>query len=306
MTATGSQVCYDDFRQELLAAGLLVATGVDGLYGRSGTFESIVGAIDAMVHDAAADQDAPTVHYPPLMPRAVFERTEYYRSFPDLMGSVHSFDGDDRAHARLIERAMAGDDWSDLLQPTELMLCSAACHPLYPSCSGRLAPGGRRVEVIGHCFRHEPSIDPARMQSFRQHEVVYLGDEAGARAHRDDWLERALSLLRRLGLHVEPVVANDPFFGRAGRLLANDQRENALKFEVVAPICSAGAPTAIASSNCHLDHFGRPFDIETADGEVAHSACVGFGVERITLALLRSHGLDPGGWPTSVRDALWP
>ena len=40
----------------------------------------------------------------------------------------------------------------------------------------------------------------------------------------------------------------------------------------------------------------------TADGEVAHTACVGFGMERIALALFRTHGLDPERWPRRVRE----
>jgi len=74
----------------------------------------------------------------------------------------------------------------------------------------------------------------------------------------------------------------------------------------VTPICTPDRPTAIMSSNCHRDHFGASFDIATAAGETAHSACVGFGVERVALALLHTHGLDPGGWPAGVRDRLWP
>ena len=101
-----------------------------------------------------------------------------------------------------------------------------------------------------------------------------------------------------LGLEVESVVANDPFFGRPGRMLAANQRIEELKFELVTPVYADRArQTAISSSNCHLDHFGRPFGIETADGEVAHTACFGFGIDRITLALLHRHGTDPDRWP---------
>ena len=35
------------------------------------------------------------------------------------------------------------------------------------------------VALLGWIFRHEPSIDPARMQTFRQREYVYLGDVDG-------------------------------------------------------------------------------------------------------------------------------
>jgi seryl-tRNA synthetase len=82
--------------------------------------------------------------------------------------------------------------------------------------------------------------------------------------------------------------------------------EEKLKYEIVTSIHSSDHPTAIASANCHLDHFGQPYGIETASGEVAHSCCFGFGIDRITLALLSAHGMRPGDWPTNVRGILWP
>ena len=41
-----------------------------------------------------------------------------------------------------------------------------------------------------------------------------------------------------------------------------------------------------------------------ADGTIAHTACVGFGLERIALALYHRHGFDRAAWPGSVREAL--
>ena len=64
-------------------------------------------------------------------------------------------------------------------------------------------------------------------------------------------------------------------------------------------------PTAVASFNYHQDHFSSVFGIQTSEGETAHTACLGFGEERITLALLQAHGLDPETWPADVRERLW-
>jgi seryl-tRNA synthetase len=222
------------------------------------------------------------------------------------MGSIHTFRGDGKAHAELVHAAEEGHDRAPLLESTDMVLCPAVCHPLYPTQSGTLPEGGRVVEVYGYCFRHEPSTDPFRMQAFRQHDYVFLGSPEGARAHRDRWIERGLDVLSGLGLTVESVIANDPFFGRPGRMLAANQRSEELKYEIVAPVFAEGRQTAISSSNCHLDHFSRPFDIATADGQTAHTSCFGFGVDRITLALLEHHGTDPAGWPADVRAALWP
>jgi seryl-tRNA synthetase len=99
-------------------------------------------------------------------------------------------------------------------------------------------------------------------------------------------------------------VANDPFFGRGGRVMKATQREQELKYELVVPITSREKPTAVASCNYHVDHFGVAFDIRTADGEVAHTACVGFGYERIALALFNTHGMDPDLWPQDIKRVL--
>jgi seryl-tRNA synthetase len=187
----------------------------------------------------------------------------------------------------------------------EIVLSSAGCHALYATLRGQRLQADQLYECQAFVFRHEPSLDPARMQAFRMHEFVYLGDADGAVAHRDRWVDRGLTLFRGLGLEVESVVANDPFFGRGGRMLAANQRETSLKYEITAPITTDEA-TALASANYHLDHFGAPFEIVNARGSVAHTACFGFGIERIALALLRRHGLDPGRWPGDVRGQLWP
>lgn len=294
-----------EFRDELVEAGVLQRSLVDGVYHRSRIFEQIVRAVESLAHRAGAGSSEPLAYLPPVMPREVFVKTDYLRSFPDLVGSIEIFAGSDSEHAELLQVADDGGDWAELLVPSEIMLCSAACHPIYPGLTGRLPEGGRFLEVQGFCFRHEPSIDPTRMQSFRQHEFVRVGSPQQAIDHRDTWLERAVDLLSGLGLPVEAVVANDPFFGRAGRILAMNQRETTLKYEVVCPVISEEAPTAITSTNYHMDHFGVPFDIRTSDGEIAHTACIGFGLERIALALLRTHGLDPARWPSRTRTLLW-
>jgi seryl-tRNA synthetase len=295
---------YEEFREALLAAGLLLATGTDGVYGYSATYQRIVNGLDRLVTDLGGDAFEP-VHFPPLLVRATFDLTGYLQSFPDLMGSVHVFRGGDREHRELSKRYEEGGNWSELLEPAEVVLSSAACHSLYPLCSGRLPQGGRYYEIENWCFRHEPSTDPARMVAFRMHELVYVGDPETAQEYRDSMLANGLALLSSLGLPMTTVPANDPFFGRVGTILASAQLEENLKLEGVTPICSEERPTAIISGNCARDHFGDPFGIETDDGQVAHSSCVAFGIDRITLALLHRHGLDPIQWPIDVQRRLW-
>jgi seryl-tRNA synthetase len=88
-------------------------------------------------------------------------------------------------------------------------------------------------------------------------------------------------------------------------MLAANQREQELKYELVVPITSTENPTAVMSFNYHQDLFAGIFGIRQ-NNELAHTGCVGFGLERITLALLKTHGVEPKSWPSSVRRVLWP
>jgi seryl-tRNA synthetase len=293
-----------DFREELLHQGLLIASGVAGVYGRSAEFEDTVERVDRVVTATGADDQPEVMRFPPVINRAHFERSGYLKSFPHLAGSVHAFTGSERAHLDLLQSADAGRDWSAGLPHAGVVLTPAACYPVYPILAGTLPAGGRLVDVMSYCYRHEPSDNAGRMQMFRMHEFVRATDPESAKAWHASWVARAEQVASALGLDARTEVAADPFFGRGGRLLGVSQRDQRLKLEIVTRIDSDSRPTAIVSVNYHQDHFGSVFGIGTADREVAHTACVGFGLERIALALYRRHGFDRGSWPLSTRGVL--
>jgi seryl-tRNA synthetase len=295
---------YQKYQDELVAVGLLIPLGVPGLYGRSGVFEGIIERFEQVVSRVGGPLRAEVMRFPPIMSRAHYLQTSHIQNFPDLMGSLHTFTGNEREHRALLGAKQKGEDWTRQLAPAATMMVPAACYPLYPTATGTLPEGGRLVDLECFVFRHEPSADPARMQQFRQREFVRLGTAEQALAHRNEWLQRGTEILNSVGLDVKPVVANDPFFGRAGEIMATAQIEQVLKYELVIAVASAEKPTAITSCNYHLDYFGNAFGIKTADGQPAHTACIGFGVERIALALFRHHGFDPAQWPQGVKRVL--
>ena len=143
------------------------------------------------------------------------------------------------------------------------------------------------------------------MQAFRVREFVRVGTPDVVVAWRDMWLERGLQIMKSLGLPAKSDVASDPFFGRGGKMLAQNQKQARLKFEVLVPVISEESPTACCSFNWHQEHFGQVFDIKTPDGKVANTACLGFGMERVCMALFKHHGFDPKKWPAEVRAKLW-
>jgi seryl-tRNA synthetase len=293
-----------EYMKELVAEGLLIPTGVLGVLGRSGVFESIVEGFVAAVADRSHGDGAELVRFPPVVTRANFVKSGHLKSFPHLSGSVHSFVGDDRAHRELLRKVEAGERWTDDLEPTDVVLTPAACYPIYPMSTGQLPDNGKLFDIQSYCFRHEPSPDPMRMQMFRQQEHVRLGNPEQVAEWRNVWFDRSQQLLTDLKVPFVAEVANDPFFGRAGKLMASSQREQALKFELNVPIMHSDYPTACVSLNAHEDHFGHEFGITLPDGSHASTGCIGFGLERLTLGLLRVHGLKPSAWPADVRTIL--
>ena len=295
------------FLDRLFESGLLIDTGVDGLYGRSGQFEDVISAFERLIDKFGGADDAEAIRFPPGMNRAFFETSGYMKSFPQLAGTVHSFCGNELDHMSLLKCMEVGDDWTKDQQATDIVLTPAACYPLYPTVAkrGAIPEDGALYDLQSYCFRHEPSKDPARQQLFRMREYVCMGSEKHVTDFRQSWMDRGVEMMKAVGLDVTIDVANDPFFGRAGKMLANNQRDQNLKFELLIPITSVAKPTACMSFNYHQDAFGTKWGLNFADGSVVHTACVGFGLERIALALFHTHGLDTKEWPESVRKALW-
>jgi seryl-tRNA synthetase len=291
----------------LIDQRLLIETGVPGLYGRGAAFEEVCELLAAMVTRAGAEERPEQLRFAPVIPRRDLETVGYLRTFPHLAASLFAFDGSEADAEEQQERASRHEDWSRFQEMTDLVMAPAACYPVYPAIAARgpLPPGGVTVDVgPALVFRREPSQEPTRMQVFRQREIVRIGEPETVASWRDVWRERAVELLGGLGLDVELDVANDPFFGRSGRMLAAGQREQQLKFEVLTPIAGPES-TAVASFNYHQEHFASAFGICGEGEEPAHTACLGFGLERITIALLHTHGFDPAAWPAEVRQRLW-
>ena len=97
------------------------------------------------------------------------------------------------------------------------------------------------------------------------------------------WLQRGLELLRRRSACPrESDVAADPFFGRAGKMLADGQKEQKLKFEVLVPVISERQADRVLLVQLSPGPL-RPRSSTSAPptASVAHTACLGFGLERL-------------------------
>jgi seryl-tRNA synthetase len=289
----------------LLAASLLLPTGVDGVYGRSGLYEDVVDGLSYLI-SRHRDAGTEVLRFPPVMSRHVLEKSGYLKSFPNLLGCVCALHGTETEIRAAADQHEEGGDWTSSLTPAELVLTPAACYPVYPMVArrGPIPVGGLRFDVACDCFRREPSQKLDRLQSFRMREYVCIGSPEEVAEFRERWLERGRRLAEQLELDCNIVLANDPFFGRAGQMVGISQRQQALKFELQVPLYSVEQATACMSFNYHRDHFGTVWGIRDTSHATAHTACVAFGMDRLAVALFWKHGPDVQYWPGSVRNVM--
>ena len=288
-----------------LAAALFRPMGVDGVYARTALYEDVIERLWAFI-SRHRDPEAEILRFPPVMSRSQLEKSGYLKSFPNLLGCVCALHGTESEIRAAADRQETGGDWTTALSPADLVLSPAACYPVYPIVARRgvLPKGGAQFDIAADCFRHEPSRDLDRLQSFRMREFVRIGPPDEITEFRERWLQRAPKFADDLGLQHAIDVANDPFFGRAGQMMAVSQRQQALKFELLIPYYPGAKPTACMSFNYHREHFGHTWGIYTDGGAEAHTACVAFGIDRLGVALFAAHGVQTGNWPSHVRRAL--
>src|SRR5579859_1075666 len=288
-----------------MAAAIFRPMGVDGVYARTALYIRVVEALEAFI-SGLRNPAAEILRFPPVMSRAQLEQSGYLSSFPNLLGCVCALHGSDVSIRAAADQYKAGGDWTRGLSAADMVLTPAACYPVYPiiAARGRLPAGGLLFDIEADCFRREPSMSLARLQSFRMREFVRIGTPEEIMEFRSSHMERAPSIAADLGLPYSIEVANDPFFGRDGQIMGVSQRQQALKFELLIPYYEGATPTACMSFNYHRDHFGGVWNIRTAEGAPGHTGCVAFGIDRMTVALFAVHGLEIAAWPERTRRAL--
>jgi seryl-tRNA synthetase len=292
-------------KHETLAATLFRPMGVDGVYARTAAYETVIENLAALI-SRHREPGTEILRFPPVMSRQQLEKSGYLKSFPNLLGCVCALHGSEADINRAVGTFEKGGDWTAALTSADLVLSPAACYPVYPIAAARgpVPESGYVFDISADVFRHEPSRDIDRFQSFRMREYVCIGTGAHVAAFRERWMERAKAIAEQLHLPGRLEQASDPFFGRVGQMMAVAQIQASLKFEFLIPVRSAEQPTACMSFNYHRDHFGVVWDMKMANGELAHSGCVAFGMDRLAVALFAIHGLDTDTWPAGVRKAL--
>jgi seryl-tRNA synthetase len=307
VSSSGSATATDTPADPLAHIGerLFRPMGVDGVYARTELYAHVVERLEGYI-TRQRDPKAEIMRFPPVMSRKQLEKSGYLKSFPNLLGCVCALHGSEASIRSAVDRYDDGGDWTTSVTSSDLVLSPAACYPVYPivATRGQLPAGGLQFDIEADVFRHEPSRSLDRLQSFRMREFVRIGSPQEILEFRESWMAKAPLLAGDLGLPFTIDVANDPFFGRVGQVMAVSQRQQALKFELLIPYYPGASPTACMSFNYHREHFGQVWGIHDDKGELAHTSCVAFGIDRLAVALFAIHGLDLLKWPAVTRAAM--
>lgn len=282
--------------------GRPIPTEVPGIYLYPASFEQIIAALRLGISAMATTEPFQKLAIPPVISRRTIERAGYVKTFPQLLGTVHSYPGDGKAWSKLAPLVDSGGDWHADQTISDLVLLPAACYPVYGTLADRALDGPAKFTVEANCFRQEATSEIGRLRSFRMVELVTAAPAEYCMQWRGKWLDRVGDWMTGMGLQVSVEVADDPFFGPGRKLFQAAQRAQELKMELKVAV-SEDKIQAIASANYHKDHFGETFNF-TFDGELGHTSCMAFGMERIALALINAHGPDLNRWPAGVRSLL--
>src|SRR3954447_15687974 len=131
----GSTQEQSAFLADLIDQGLLLPSGVAGVYGRGAVFGRVTGALEELISSRRIADVVPVERptFPPVLPRRQLEELGYLASFPHLAGTIFSFHGNEADAAWRVEH----EDWDAFQGQTELALVPAACYPTYPVVAAR-------------------------------------------------------------------------------------------------------------------------------------------------------------------------
>jgi seryl-tRNA synthetase len=145
-------------RLEAITSSILQPTAANGVQGRTAVFEDVIGGLTALI-TRHRPIGAEVLRFPPVMSRALLEKSGYLKSFPHLLGCVSSMTGTEAKIRALVEGRADGQEWVEALAATDLVLTPAACYQVYPivAARGDVSVSGTVVDVESYCFRRETS-----------------------------------------------------------------------------------------------------------------------------------------------------
>ena len=277
-----------------------------GLNAYSGELARLLRYLD----DAIVRRFAPVFRpreeaYPNFIPLGSLWRANHLSGFPEHLHLATHLQADidvlDAFAARAREfRVDAVEPGQTTLAPAQFAANPSTCYHCYALRAGTDIGDNQAVTAVTKCHRFEAinHREPGRLLEFSMREIIFLGTPDFVRETRERSLDLVREIVTEWRLYGDLVAANDPFFSSDFATKATHQHRMAMKYEFKA-LLPPHAPLSVLSSNLHGPTFSKAFDIKQS-GRPINTGCIGFGLERVALAIFAQHGTDPATWPPAL------
>lgn len=304
-------VRYNDDPQPELERRRDVIPIQPGFYSFQGDVLRVLHALNRSVQKMAWEFGAIEQEHPAVWPVRLFKMIDYFREFPQQMILCAPVKDDFQARSEFSQKFGKEAEFDSVPMGEHMADATFGLQPAVCDCCYYTLEGARDLEdnfytTVNRVFRNERSATNQldRLTNFTVRDIMFVGREDYVLEARQKMIDRLSQFLVSLGVNAKIETANDPFFANESAMKSVFQNTHRLKYELLAYIPHLDKEIATGSINLHTDFFGRAFDIRTADGSVAHSGCIGVGMERMTYALFCQHGANLEDWPQPVLSFL--
>ncbi|MFF0151911.1 aminoacyl--tRNA ligase-related protein [Micromonospora sp. NPDC005203] len=231
---------------------------------------------------------ATEIRVPSMLPATVVDRAGHFDTGCQHLSFVAPMTTDMEDFEGFLPYWRADNDRDRLhefLRTPRDILNPALCLHAYPLVEHR--PVDDLVLTLsGSCFRDESGNlnNRERLREFTMREAVFFGSQTDlARVH-----QRVVAMMAAvadlLGFKYQLATATDIFFNDNAQEQLFSQLVTDSKIEMLVQV-DDGDSIAVASLNKHGQHFAKPFGLSNSDGTTPSTMCIGFGLDRVLLAL---------------------
>lgn len=281
----------------------------DGLTGLRGNLLALFRFFEREFVRLAKEFGADEHHYPVMLPSDTLAEVGYFENFPQHVTFCSCLPDnlpvlESAASGLQADKGKSAEKLGSQLAAPRHVLIPGVCLPCYKQQRGVVLERDRvlRLTMQNHVFRYEgANFRPlTRAWDFTVRDIVFFGSYEELSRLRNEVMDRSIELCRELDLEVTIELANDPFFLDASREKALYQRLGEVKYELLFDLPYRRERLAASSFNLHRSFYTSVYNTRLTNGELAESACMGFGIERWLYGFLSQKGLDPRGWPQIV------
>jgi seryl-tRNA synthetase len=254
-------------------------------------------------------------HFPALISSNILAKSGYFDSHPNNVSFAthlkNDFDIIENFRKKYGNETNMNDLPIESVATPHTCLNPAACLPSYFVLENQQLKTNLAWSWLGKVFRHEAKniTGLERLWEYNVREIVFIGDKNFVLEKKQEIIPIICNILDVLGLNYRIVSSTDPFFATVSAVRKFWQKSTQAKLEIKLQVHSELSPksteVAAGSINYHDSIFGAKFNIKAIDNEIATSACVGLGIERIMLACFAQHGVKPDKWPVELATKIF-